>query len=205
MCFIYLIYQWQLLCIAFHIPINVFCTHISIILMVLQHLSLYAYFFCLRLGCGRRMDRQYIAHNASYIFATAVVVVDCRSNRCNHLSYQTSGKFTKSYGDYKHLNEVTLAIKVQFFYKTSLQYTEQNDKTNLYIVHAFNLSSSIYPLFLPICYSFTFQTPVFNRVCVCVYFLTFIHRYKFLPFIINIRRRSTNLENSEQLLMRKID
>lgn len=58
------------------------------------------------------------AHSANCIVATAVAVVDVvevNDNIICVISQKRSGKLTKSYGDYEHLNKVTLRMKVQSF------------------------------------------------------------------------------------------
>lgn len=87
----------------------------------------------------------------------------------------------------------------------------------LYIayIHAYNMSSIFYPLLisilpLPLPLSF-FVYFVTSRVCVCVCVFWNLHSSfsqnssPLYLFIINIRSRLINFENSQQLLMRKID
>lgn len=77
------------------------------------------------MGCIEMASVQYgiymyilcvMAHSAYCIVVTAVVVdVIVNVNIICVIKQKQSGKLTKSYGDYEHLNKVTLTMKVQFF------------------------------------------------------------------------------------------
>lgn len=115
-----------------------------------------------------------MAHSAYCIVVTAVVVdVIVNVNIICVIKQKQSGKLTKSYGDYEHLNKVTLTMKVQFFTAKPAVLCVSEQKTYICSVY---MPSICRPSFIPTLpfslFLYLSLLSPFDFPCV-----TFIHRF----------------------------